>query len=79
MSNVQAAIKRNGDIWLSTPAVEIHTTDGRVDGVTVVRDGQRVRIETDLVISNAGPKATAKIVTDAILAQRPLMPQPSRA
>ena len=35
------AIKRNGDIWLSTPAVQIHTTDGRVDGVTVVRDGQR--------------------------------------
>ena len=59
------AIKRNGDIWLSTPAVQIHTTDGRVDGVTVVRDGQRVRIETDLVISNAGPKTTVALGGEA--------------
>src|SRR4030095_10185158 len=57
-NSLGTAIKRNGDIWLSTPAAQIHTTGGRVDGVTVVRDGQRVRIETDLVISNAGPKTT---------------------
>ena len=59
------AIKRNGDIWLSTPAVQIHTTDGRVEGVTVMRDGQRVRIETDLVISNAGPKTTVALGGEA--------------
>jgi len=27
-----SVIKRNGDIWLATPAVEIHTIDGRVRG-----------------------------------------------
>ena len=59
------AIKRNGDIWLSTPAVQIHTTNGRVDGVTVVRDGQQLRIDTDLVISNAGPKTTVALGGEA--------------
>ncbi|HEX7563379.1 MAG TPA: FAD-dependent oxidoreductase, partial [Bradyrhizobium sp.] len=54
-------IKRNGEIWLATPAAEIHTNHGRVEGVTVIRDGQKVRIDTDLVISNAGPKATIRL------------------
>ena len=63
--SLATAIKRNGDIWLSTPAVQIHTTGGRVDGVTVERDGQRLRIETDLVISNAGPKATVALGGEA--------------
>jgi phytoene dehydrogenase-like protein len=56
-----AAIKRNGEIWLAAPAVQIHTTDGRVEGVTVVRDGRHIRVDTDLVISNAGPKATVAL------------------
>ena len=51
------AIKRNGEIWLATPAVAIHTKEG----VSVVRDGQTVRIDTDLIISNAGPKATVAL------------------
>src|SRR6267143_1734296 len=32
-----SVIKRNGEIWLATPAVAIHTNDGRVEGVTVIR------------------------------------------
>ncbi len=59
------AIKRNGDIWLATPAVAIHTRDGRAEGVSVVRDGQTVRIDTDLIISNAGPKATVALGGEA--------------
>ncbi|HEX7562637.1 MAG TPA: FAD-dependent oxidoreductase, partial [Bradyrhizobium sp.] len=59
------AIKRNGDIWLATPAVAIHTKDGRAEGVSVVRDGQTVRIDTDLIISNAGPKATVALGGEA--------------
>src|SRR6266540_2456533 len=62
---LSTAIKRNGDIWLSTPAMQIHTTEGRVESVTVVRDGRRIRIETDLVVSNAGPKATMALGGEA--------------
>jgi phytoene desaturase len=55
------AIRRNGDIWLSTPVTQIHVDSGRVAGVTVMRNGARLRIDTDLVISNAGPKATVAL------------------
>ncbi|MDI4232901.1 FAD-dependent oxidoreductase [Bradyrhizobium sp. Arg237L] len=59
------AIRRNGDIWLGTPATQIHVDAGRVTGVTVTRNGAPVRIETDLVISNAGPKTTVALAGDA--------------
>jgi phytoene dehydrogenase-like protein len=60
-----SAIRCNGEIWLETPAIEIHTNAGRVEGVTVRRDGQPVRIATDLIISNAGPKATVALAGEA--------------
>ena len=43
----------------------IHSRDGRAEGVSVVRDGQTVRIDTDLIISNAGPKATVALGGEA--------------
>src|SRR5262249_11520018 len=45
-----SAIQRNGEIWLDTPAAAIHCDSGRVTGVTVTRGGQRLRIDTDIVI-----------------------------
>ncbi|VIO79410.1 Pseudooxynicotine oxidase [Bradyrhizobium ivorense] len=63
--SLATAIKRNGEVWLDTPATEIHTADGRVTGVTVQRNGAPVRIDTDLVISNAGPKATVALAGEA--------------
>ncbi len=58
-------VTRNGEIWLSTPAVAIHSAEGRVQGVTVTREGQPVRIEADVVVSNAGPKATVALAGEA--------------
>jgi phytoene desaturase len=60
-----SAIKRNGEIWLATPAVAIHSRNGRAEGVSVIRDRQNVRIDTDLIISNAGPKATVALGGEA--------------
>ena len=64
-NSLASVIKRNGDIWLATPAVKIHSSDGRVEGVSVMRDGGEVRIDTDLVVSNAGPKATVALGGEA--------------
>lgn len=60
-----AAIQRNGEIWLGTPAIRIHTANGRTEGVTVLRDGHETRIDTSIVISNAGPKATVALGGEA--------------
>jgi phytoene dehydrogenase-like protein len=64
-----SAIQRNGEIWLQTPAAAIHTESGRVTGVTVTRGGQRLRIATDVVISNAGPKTTVALAGEAAFPQ----------
>ena len=64
-NSLATAVRRNGDVWLGTPATEIHTVNGRITGVTVRRDGALVRIDTDLVISNAGPKATVALAGEA--------------
>lgn len=63
-------IRRNGEIWLSSPATKIHTRDGRVQGVTGERDGKPFEIGTDLVISNAGPKATVALAGEAAFPAR---------
>jgi phytoene dehydrogenase-like protein len=60
-----AAIERNGEIWLATPATAIHTREGRAAGVSVIKGGRSVRIDTDLIISNAGPKATVALGGEA--------------
>jgi phytoene dehydrogenase-like protein len=60
-----SAIQRNGEIWLQAPAAAIHTDSDRVTSVTVARGGEQLRIETDLVISNAGPKATLALAGEA--------------
>jgi phytoene desaturase len=60
-----SAIQRNGEIWLGTPAIKIHTADGRVEGVTVLRDARELAIETDVIVSNAGPKATVAMAGEA--------------
>ena len=60
-----SAIQRNGEIWLGTPAIKIHSADGRVEGVTVLREGRELAIETDIIVSNAGPKASVALAGEA--------------
>jgi phytoene dehydrogenase-like protein len=62
--SLAAAVERNGEVWLSTPAEAIHVAGHRVEGVTVRRDGERIRIASRLVVSNAGPKATVALAGD---------------
>ncbi|MGO9702678.1 MAG: phytoene desaturase family protein [Xanthobacteraceae bacterium] len=63
------AIRARGEVWLSSPAQAILVENGRVVGVDVLRDGERLRISTDLVISNAGPMATVALTGAANIPQ----------
>lgn len=61
-------VRRNGgEVWLSSPAQKIEVENGKVVGVTVLRDGQTLRLTSDIVISNAGPKATVGLAGEAIM------------
>ncbi|BBY81209.1 NAD(P)/FAD-dependent oxidoreductase [Mycolicibacterium pulveris] len=61
--SLAAAFERHGGtIWLSSPATEIITDAGRVTGVEVIRDGQTVRVDAPVVVSDIGPAATVALL-----------------
>jgi len=57
------AVKRDGgQIWLSTPVTKIFTEGDKATGIEVLRDGQPVRIDTQVVVSDIGPAATVALI-----------------
>lgn len=58
----EAIESHGGQIWLSSPVESITTEGGRVTGVEVLRDGERVRIAAPVVVSDVGPAATNRLV-----------------
>lgn len=58
-----AVVTNGGQIWLSTAVSRILTdNDGAVAGVEVLRDGQSVRIDAPVVVSDVGPAATVALI-----------------
>lgn len=54
--------QHGGQVWLSAPAESIHVEGSTVTGVTVIRDGQPVRLNAPIVVSDVGPSATLSLV-----------------
>ncbi len=50
--------REGGEIWLRSEVVALHSSDGRVTGATIRRDGQEIEISCNAVISNVGPTGT---------------------
>ena len=60
------AVRRHGgEMWLNSPATRILVENGRVTGVEVDRGGERVVLRSEIVVSNAGPKATVALAGDS--------------
>ena len=53
--------RQGGAIWLGAPATGLTIEDGLATGVTVLRDGAPVHVRARSVISNIGPRATARL------------------
>jgi phytoene dehydrogenase-like protein len=49
-------------VWLNSEVRALHVGDGRVNGATIVRDGEPYEIAAGAVVSNAGPFATVGLV-----------------
>lgn len=59
---IVAGIERHGgEVWLSAEVRSLRIVDGRVSGAVIDRDGETVEIDCDVVVSNAGPKATVAL------------------
>lgn len=52
------AVAKHGEVWLSSPAQSIEIEDGAVRAVIVRRGDETIRVVSDCVVSNAGPKGT---------------------
>jgi phytoene desaturase len=53
---------RGGEVWLSTAATRIMSDGGRVTGVEVSRDGEKISVATPVVVSDVGPTATVRLL-----------------
>lgn len=51
-----------GQVWLSTPVTKIHTAADTTTGIDVTRDGETVRIDAPVVVSDVGPAATVALL-----------------
>lgn len=64
--SLAAGIRRHGGtVWTDARADRILTEAGQVRGVEVLRGGERIRIASDVVVSNAGPDATVALAGEA--------------
>jgi len=52
---------RGGAVWLGSEVRALHVEGGRVRGATVRRDGEEIRVDAEVVISNAGPARTVEL------------------
>ena len=59
LADVVAA--RGGEVWLQSEVRALHVERGRVCHATVRRGDEEVTVETDVVISNAGPARTVAL------------------
>jgi phytoene dehydrogenase-like protein len=57
-----AVAQHGGQVWLSTQVTKIVSDGVKVTGVEVLRDGEPVRIDAPVVVSDVGPAATVTLL-----------------
>ncbi len=66
LSNIESLAKviraNKGETWTNCPAKRILVEGGKVKGVVVEKDGKEIEIASQVVVNNAGPKATVGLV-----------------
>jgi len=61
IENLAKVVRANGDVWTDCPAKRIVVDGGVAKGIVVEKNGQEIEIASQIVISNAGPKATVEL------------------
>jgi phytoene dehydrogenase-like protein len=60
MEKLAKVIRKNGDVWTNCTATRIVVEKGRARGVVVQMEGNEIEINSQVVISNAGPRKTVE-------------------
>jgi len=61
MESLAKIVRANGDVWVNCPAKRILVADKEAEGLVVEKDGNEIEIASQVVISDAGPKATGSL------------------
>lgn len=61
MEKLVGVVKRNGDVWMNSPAKRILVSKGTAQGIVVEKEGKEVQVAAQAVICNAGPKKTVAL------------------
>lgn len=61
MQRLADVVKKNGDVWLNSPAKRILLKGGTVQGVEVEKEGKKVEVTSKVVIGNMNPKITVQM------------------
>ncbi len=61
MEKLVEIVKRNGDVWMNSPAKRILVSRGTAQGIVVEKEGKEVQVAAQAVICNAGPKKTVEL------------------
>ena len=64
MEMLADVVRRNGDVWINSPAKRIIVNKGTAQGVVVEKDGSEIEITAKAVISNAGTPGTVELAGD---------------
>ncbi|MBM4214191.1 MAG: NAD(P)/FAD-dependent oxidoreductase [Gammaproteobacteria bacterium] len=59
----QRVVQAGGEVWTAAPAEQIHTSAGRIRGVTLRRGQQTTEINAPVVLSNIGPAGTLELLS----------------
>jgi phytoene desaturase len=61
MQGLADVVAERGEVWLDSSVDALHVRDARVTGARIVRGGEVVDVEADVVISNTGPEASVAL------------------
>jgi len=61
MGSLAKVVRANGNVWVNCPAKQILVADKEAKGLVVQKDGHEIEIASQVVISDAGPKATVAL------------------
>jgi len=61
MEKLARVIRANGDVWTGCPVKNIMVEKGKATGVIVEKDGQDIKIESQLVVSNSIVRKTVEM------------------
>lgn len=61
MNRLADVVRKNGDVWLNSPAKSVLVKGGTAQGIEVEKDGKKIEVTSKVVVGNINPKLTIQM------------------